>query len=245
MIRALAVMAAMILLPAGIATAGAGSHWAYDGKQGPEHWGELSEEYAACAAGRNQSPIDLVADVDADLPALSFDYDRPGIIEELDTGHSIQENARPGNYLTFLGERFELKQLHFHSPSEHRVGGKSFPMEFHLVHTNEAGKIAVVGLLFSEGDMNPLLEKLPAFRAARGAGAPAVPLDFDEVVSERERYFVYNGSLTTPPCSEGVTWIVVKQPVEASGEQIKLLHDMVGSDTNRPIQPHNARIVLD
>ena len=245
MSRALAVMAACILLHAGLAYAGAGAHWEYAGEQGPEHWGELSEAYAACAEGKNQSPIDLVADVDADLPALKFDYDRPGIIEELDTGHSVQENTRPGNYLSHMGDRFELKQFHFHSPSEHLVGGEAFPMEVHLVHTNAAGAIAVVGLLFVEGEANPLLEKLPVFRAARGSKSPAEPVDFNELIPERDSYFVYNGSLTTPPCSEGVRWIVIKRPIAASAEQIELLHDVVGRNTNRPIQPHNTRIVLD
>ena len=245
MTRAMAVMAACILLPAGSVSAGAGAHWEYDGKQGPEHWGELTQEYAACAEGKNQSPIDLVADVHADLAPLNFDYHQPGIVEELDTGHSIQENARPGNFLTFLGERFELKQFHFHSPSEHLVGGKSFPLEVHLVHKSEVGELAVVGLLFDEGDQNPILEKLPLFRAARGADAAADPVDFNEIIPERDRYFLYNGSLTTPPCSEGVSWVVIKQPIKASAEQIQLLHDVVGTDNNRPIQPHNSRLVLD
>jgi len=242
---AMAAMAAWILFPTGSVGAGAGAHWSYHGKEGPEHWGELTEEYAACAEGRNQSPIDLIADIDADLAALSLDYEQPGIIEEVDTGHSIQENARPGNYLTFLGRRFELKQFHFHSPSEHRVGGKSFPMEAHLVHMNEAGELAVVGLLFDEGDQNPILEKLPLFRAVRGGEASGEALDYNEIIPGRDRYFTYNGSLTTPPCSEGVTWVVIKEPVKASAEQIRLLHDVVGTDNNRPVQPHNSRLVLE
>jgi carbonic anhydrase len=241
----MAVMAAWILLPAGSVSAGAGAHWGYDGTEGPEHWGELDEAFEACAEGKNQSPIDLVADIDAELAALNFDYHQPGIVEEVNTGHAIQENARPGNYLTFRGERFELKQFHFHSPSEHRVGGRSFPMEVHLVHMNEARELAVVGLLFEQGDMNPMLEQLALFRKARGGEASAELVDYDKIIPVRDRYFVYNGSLTTPPCSEGVTWVVIKQPIKASGEQIQLLHDAVGADNNRPIQPHNSRLVLD
>lgn len=225
--------------------AGEETHWSYEGEEGPEHWGELAEEFDMCARGRNQSPIDLVADIDADLPELIFDYTNPGNLDEINTGHAIQEMVNPGNFILFSGERFELKQFHFHGPSEHLVGGRSFPMEVHFVHQNEEGDYAVVGLLFEEGEFNELMNELPSFRVERGEDPHADPVDFNELVVGREEYFLYNGSLTTPPCTEGVRWVVLKRPIIASPEQIQHFHDLLGFDNNRPIQPHNSRFVLD
>lgn len=222
-------------------------HWEYTGEHGPEHWGQLAEEFDICRKGENQSPIDLVADIDADLPKLHFDYTKPGWLEEVNTGHAIQENVMPGNFVSTPGreDRFELKQFHFHSPSEHTVNGKHYPMEVHLVHQNETGKYLVVGLMFEEGEKNLLLEQLPSFRIARGESPHGDPVDYNLLVQKRDDYFLYNGSLTTPPCTEGVQWVVMKQPIIASEEQIQHYHDLLGFDNNRPIQPHNARIILE
>ena len=220
-------------------------HWDYEGEEGPEHWGELSAEFDICARGRNQSPIDLVADIHADLPELVFDYTNPGNLVEVNTGHAIQENVRPGNDIVIKGERFELRQFHFHSPSEHLVGGEAYPMESHWVHQNEKGDYVVVGLLFEEGETNELMNQLPSFKAARGEDPFADPVDINELIKGRSEYYLYNGSLTTPPCTEGVYWIVLKRPLIASPEQIQHYHDLLGFDNNRPIQPHNARVVLE
>jgi len=220
-------------------------HWDYEGEEGPEYWGELSEEFDMCSKGRNQSPIDLAPDIHADLPELIFDYTNPGNLVEVNTGHAIQENVRPGNYILIKDDRFELKQFHFHSPSEHLVNGKAYSMETHWVHQNKKGDYVVVGLLFQEGEFNDLLNQLPSFRAARGEDPFADPVDINELVKGRSDYFLYNGSLTTPPCTEGVKWIVLKQPVIASPEQIQHYHDLLGFDNNRPIQPLNSRLILD
>jgi len=225
--------------------AGEDVHWDYEGEEGPEYWGELSEEFDMCAKGRNQSPIDLVADIHADLPELTFDYTNPGNLVEVNTGHAIQENVRPGNYILIKDDRFELKQFHFHGPSEHLVDGEALPMEVHFVHQNKKGDYVVVGLLFQEGEFNDLLNQLPSFRAARGEDPFADPVDINELVKGRSDYFLYNGSLTTPPCTEGVKWIVLKQPVIASPAQIQHYHDLLGFDNNRPIQPLNSRLILD
>lgn len=220
-------------------------HWDYEGTEGPEHWGKLTQEYDICSRGKNQSPIDLVANVDAELPELNFDYVHPDILSEVNTGHAIQENVEPGNSIQLLGKSYELKQFHFHSPSEHTVKGDYHPMEVHLVHQNEAGAYVVVGLLFEEGPRNAVMDQLPSFRAARGEDPRTEPFDYNQLVTNRTQYFLYNGSLTTPPCTEGVQWIVIQEPILASPEQIQHYHDLLGFDNNRPVQPRNARIVLE
>ena len=227
------------------AWASEGAHWTYEGTEGPEHWGELSEAFDMCSKGRNQSPIDLVAHLSPELPELIFEYTRPGDLDEINTGHAIQETVNPGNYIVFYDERYELKQFHFHSPSEHLVDGEAFAMEVHFVHQNQEGNYAVVGLLVQEGETNELLNQLPSFRAARGEDPHGDSVDFNELITDRTSYFLYNGSLTTPPCTEGVQWILLKQPLIASPEQIQHYHDLLGFDNNRPIQPHNSRLVLD
>jgi carbonic anhydrase len=220
-------------------------HWDYGDSEGPENWGKLAVDFDMCARGQNQSPIDLEADIDVDLPELDFEYENIGFLQEVNTGHAIQENVSPNNYLHVKGIKFELKQFHFHSPSEHTVGGEYYPMELHLVHQNSEGKYAVVGLLFQAGEPNELMNQLPSFKAARGVDPHSNPVDINDLIRERENYFQYNGSLTTPPCTEGVFWIVLKQPIIASSDQIQHYHDLLGFDNNRPVQPHNARGILE
>lgn len=236
--------AALLITSAGSFAASEDPHWTYEGEEGPENWGTLAEDFDTCAKGVNQSPIDLVPDVGADLPALNFDYTNPGV-QEINTGHAIQEEVNPGNFVTFLDDRFELKQFHFHSPSEHTVGGEHFPMEVHLVHQDKNDDYLVVGLMFEEGARNEILDMLPSFRKQRGEDPYGDPIDIDMLITNRGDYFLYNGSLTTPPCTEGVQWVVIKQPIIASPDQIQHYHDLLGFDNNRPIQPHNSRLVVD
>ena len=219
-------------------------HWTYSGDEGPEHWGDLSPDFGACASGKNQSPIDLFGGMDADLPELIFDYKSSSVIDEINNGHTIQENLRPGNFVTIRGQRYQALQFHFHSPSEHHVNGESFPMEVHIVHANEAGALAVIGIMFKIGDRNPLLDQLESFRPSY-LPPNTEPVDYNAIISTRSEYFTYSGSLTTPPCTEGVLWVVLENPINASEEQIRKFFDTFGFNTNRPIQPHNARIVLE
>lgn len=239
------LVATLTVWPLVLNASGEEPHWDYSGLDGPEHWGELAEEFYICSKGKNQSPVDLVADVAADLPELNFEYTQPGLLIEENTGHAIQENVRPGNYLLISGERFDLIQFHFHSPSEHTVNGNYFPMEVHFVHQNEDGDYLVVGLMFEEGDHNENMDQLPSFRAKRGEDPHGEPVDYNRLITDREDYFLYNGSLTTPPCTEGVQWIVLKSPIIASPAQIQHFHDLLGFDNNRPVQPHNSRVILD
>ncbi|NNK31899.1 MAG: carbonic anhydrase [Xanthomonadales bacterium] len=245
MYRCFLMLVVFLAWPLAAAAAEKGPHWDYEGEDGPEHWGELASEFDMCSRGRNQSPIDLVAKADVDLPELEFDYTKPGRLAELNTGHAIQENVRPGNFISFLDERYELKQFHFHSPSEHAVNGAHYPLEVHFVHESAAGDLLVIGLMFEAGEHNENMDKLPAFREKRGEPPLGEPVDYNELVRGRSDYFLYNGSLTTPPCSEGVQWVVMKQPIVASESQIQYIHDLLGFDNNRPLQPHNARVILE
>lgn len=232
-----------------MAVAESGSpHWSYEGEDGPAHWGELADEYMMCSWGANQSPIDLVAVAHTDLPELVFDY-YSNKINQTNNGHTILQNIEPGSSLRIpeRNESFELKQFHFHSPSEHTVNGKSFAMELHFVHINVDGALAVVGVLIDEGDAHPVLSKLWSFMPEQAGETIQKPVAFEEsgLLPPTDEYFAYGGSLTTPPCSEGVRWIVLKEPLQVSEEQIAIFKKRVGRATNRPIQPANARVIVD
>ena len=233
-----------ILLLLGTAPASA-QHWGYEGENGPERWSKLDPAFAMCSLGRNQSPIDIGDTLDAPLKPLGIAY-RPGASKITNNGHTVQVDFAPGSTLSVDGRSFELKQFHFHAPSENRVGGRSFPLEAHLVHADKEGNLAVVAVMFSEGTEHPALARL--WRALPdGAGKSSTPDPGISAVSllpaDRD-YYRYNGSLTTPPCSEGVRWLVMKKPVSASGAQIAAFVRAVGVPNNRPIQPVNARPVL-
>jgi carbonic anhydrase len=210
-------------------------HWSYTGEDSPQQWGDLSADDLMCSKGKNQSPIDLSGAVEADLQTLVLDY--------RNRGHTIQENLNPGNFATIRDQRYEAKQFHFHSPSEHRVDGKSFPLEVHVVHANPQNHLAVVGILFDEGEENSMLNQLTRFRPPEMAPYDG-PIDYNRIITGLDEYFTYSGSLTTSPCSEGVIWIVLKNPITASRRQIDRFHKAMGADTNRPIQPRYARTIL-
>lgn len=223
-------------------------HWTYEGEEGPEHWGDLADDFRMCDEGRNQSPIDLVSDVHAKLPELEFEYYSTPL-NEINNGHTIQQNVEPGSYFRIpdRGVEFELKQFHFHSPSEHTVNGRYYAMELHFVHANEQGDLAVVGVLIKEGEEHPVLKKLWSFMPENAGDTSEQPIGIEDtdLLPPTRKYFVYGGSLTTPPCSEGVKWIILKTPIEASAEQIATFKKRVGPTTNRPVQPTNARLILD
>jgi carbonic anhydrase len=220
-------------------------HWGYSGEAGPENWAKVDGKNMLCGIGRNQSPIDLANFVEADLKALKLDY-KAGASEILNNGHTVQVNYAPGSTLTVDGRTFELKQFHFHAPSENRIGGKQFPLEGHLVHADKDGNLAVIALMFQEGAANPLLaklwEKMPA--KAGDKGALSTGLSATQLLPAERAYYRFNGSLTTPPCSEGVWWLVMKKPSTASKAQVEQFSKTMGFANNRPIQPVNARPVL-
>lgn len=223
-------------------------YWSYEGESGPEHWGELSPDFLMCSEGWNQSPINLVNDVDANLPALEFNYFSANI-NEVNNGHSIQQNMNPGSFLRVPEKNLEfgLKQFHFHSPSEHTIDGKSFAMEVHFVHADKHGNLAVVGIMIDEGEEHPVLKQLWAFMPENPGETRQEPIGIEEtnLLPPTREFFAYSGSLTTPPCTEGVRWVVLKTPIQASAEQIAIFKKRVGPATNRPVQPLNARMILD
>ncbi|MCZ7565770.1 MAG: carbonic anhydrase family protein [Burkholderiales bacterium] len=232
-------------LAIGSAAPAAAQHWGYSGEAGPQHWAKIDAKYAMCGLGRNQSPIDLDGFVEADLQALKLGY-KAGAAEIVNNGHTIQVNYAQGSMLTVNGRSFELKQFHFHAPSENRVGGKRFPLEGHLVHADSQGTLAVVAVMFQEGAANPLLAKLWQKMPAKAGGKAALPdgLSVAQLLPADRDYYRFNGSLTTPPCSEGVWWLVMKQPVSVSKAQVEKFSKTLGFANNRPTQPINARTVL-
>ncbi|MBE9398641.1 carbonic anhydrase family protein [Pontibacterium sp. N1Y112] len=220
-------------------------HWTYSGQGGPDQWGVLDKSFGACGDGKSQSPINITRVVDGELPALGMTYTAGGN-EVLNNGHTIQVNYAAGNVLS-VGERsFELKQFHFHAPSENMIQGRSFPMEAHFVHADKDGNLAVVAVMFKQGEENAELEKawaqMPA--DANHKEALTASVDANLLLPENRDYYRFSGSLTTPPCSEGVNWFVMKDSVTASQAQIDKFTHVMGHPNNRPVQPIHARIVV-
>ena len=214
--------------------------WSYSGETGPAEWATLSEEYAACAVGSEQSPIDIPGETaqNAELPALSFDYGAASARIE-DGGHGVLVTPETSLGLTIGDDRYSLLQFHAHDPSEHTIDGRSYPLEIHFVHQNEAGQLAVVGVMIEEGEADPAFG--PVIEGLQADGATAT-VEFAQLLPERLDYFTYDGSLTTPPCSEGVRWIVLAEPIQIGAEQLAALSEGHGA-TNRPVQPLEGRIV--
>ena len=243
--KKLLIAAILLVLSSGAYAAGDGAHWYYYGEHGPKHWGELDHAYRACSEGKNQSPINLTGFIESDLRPIEFNYDA-GAKEIVHNGHTVQVNFAPGSEIFVDGHAFELKQVQFHAPSENHIEGKSFPMEAHLVHADEAGNLAVVAVMFVEGDTNPSLAGVWSYMPGIEGGKQYFPsgVSAEGILPANRDYFRFNGSLTTPPCSEGVEWFVMKEPVAVSKDQIEKFVNVMGHPNNRPIQPLNARQVL-
>lgn len=220
------------------------AHWSYEGATGPAHWGELAPEYALCAAGRSQSPIDIDGTTSADLPNLTFHY-APTPVEIVNNGHTVQVNYAAGSYLEVDGVRYDLAQFHFHAPSEHTIGGKHAAAEMHLVHKSATGELAVVGVLLEQGEHNarfaPVWDNLPGKPGA--AQRFAATIDADDLLPADPRTYRYSGSLTTPPGTEGVRWHLMVEPVPLSSAQLAAF-TRVYRGNNRPLQARNGRQVL-
>ncbi|WP_421264279.1 carbonic anhydrase [Aeromonas veronii] len=222
----------------------AAPHWEYSGEAGPAHWAKLTPEFGQCA-GSNQSPVNLSGLVEAKLAPLVLHY-KAGGNTVVNNGHTVQVGYAPGSTLQLDGTRFELKQFHFHAPSENLIEGKSYPLEGHLVHVSDKGEIAVVAVMFEAGKANPVLAAAWSALPAKVGEIQAlkVPLSAEQLLPENRDYYRFSGSLTTPPCSEGVRWLVMKQPVEVSQAQIDAFKAVMHHPNNRPVQPLNGRVVL-
>lgn len=217
-------------------------HWSYGEKAGAEGWGALSPDFAVCETGTTQSPIDLVDATRGALPDLRFNY-APTPLEIENTGHTVQVVYQPGSAITVDSVSYELLQFHFHTPAEHQLRGKELPAELHLVHRATDGELAVVGVLIERGGENaalaPVWDHLPK-KPGEERQMPSVRISAEELLPADRRHYRYAGSLTTPPCTEGVKWLVIAQPIEMSAEQIQALHSSIGT-SNRPVQPLGSR----
>ncbi|MBV6624885.1 MAG: carbonic anhydrase [Rivularia sp. (in: Bacteria)] len=222
------------------------TNWGYIGKEGPENWGNISSDFEVCRLGETQSPVNLESAVDADLPALKIDYKQTPL-RIINNGHTIQVNYQPGSTLTLDGETYELLQFHFHHPSEHKVNGEALPMELHLVHKNEKGALAVVGVFLKEAKANPTLQKVwqaMPLQKGKEKNVSNVSVNAAELLPENQDYYRYFGSLTTPPCSETVNWIVLKEPVEISSRQVEKFAKIFPMNA-RPVQLVKRRFLLE
>lgn len=219
--------------------------WGYAGEGAPERWADLSADYAACAEGASQSPIDIVeAPALAGAPPPSFDYGGRST-EIARSKHSVHTHFDERNTLRSAEGDYRLLQIHWHTPSEHRIAGRSFPMELHLVHQRESGEIAVVGILYEVGAADPAIQRLlDAAPAARGDAAQNSDLAGRDFQPDEASYYAYDGSLTTPPCSEGVAWFIMRERRTVSAKQLAALSKIVGGENNRPVQPLNGRSVV-
>ncbi len=215
--------------------------WSYGVENGPEDWGLMSEEYVACGEGLEQSPIDVQTESAAveELDPLEFSWGG-GDLKVEDTGLGFMATPNGEHMLMVGDDTYKLLQFHAHTPSEHMVDGKSFPMEIHFVHQNDAGELAVVGVMFEEGATSA--QYAPVVASAAAGGGSATLDDILALLPSERAYFTYAGSLTTPPCSEGVRWILLKESMELGADQIKVFADAHGT-TNRPVQPLGARVV--
>lgn len=222
-------------------------HWSYSGETGPSHWGALEHDYGACGTGKTQSPIDIRSH-DArqePLPALQFDY-KPTPLHIVNNGHTIQVNVGPGSALIVGGARYELVQFHFHHPSEEQIDGKSFDMVAHLVHRNAKGQLAVVAVPIRSGSRNALLATLSTHfphQAGLEAAVQGVTIDPAGLLPREHGYYAFGGSLTTPPCTEGVRWMVLKSAATASSAEIATFAVLYPHNA-RPVQPLNGRRIL-
>jgi carbonic anhydrase len=223
------------------AAGAASDHWSYGGKEGPAHWG------ATCKTGKNQSPIDIssAAAKPEKLPPLSFDY-RPGPLHIIDTGHTVQVNVEPGSSLTVGKDRYSLVQLHFHKPSEEAVDGRHYAMVAHFVHRDLTGQLAVVAVLLKAGEDNPVIDKFWRYiprEKGREEILHAVNMNPAQLLPIGRSYFTYQGSLTTPPCTENVRWFVLKSPGRIGLNQVLTFGRLYRANA-RPVQPLNKRAVL-
>lgn len=243
--RTAATLAGLALTLACASAQEGAHHWSYKGHTGPMHWAALEQEFAACGAGREQSPIDIRPGTaeKAQLPAIAFDY-QPAPLKIVDNGHTIQVNYPPGSFITVDGQRYELQQFHFHKPSEEAIDGRHAAMVAHLVHKDDQGHLAVVAVLLNPGEVNPMVatlwNNLPARKGQEVASN--VQINVADLLPPDRSYYTFAGSLTTPPCSEGVRWFVLKNPATLSAGEIGRFGQAYPMNA-RPLQPLNDRMV--
>ncbi len=220
-------------------------HWDYEGPGAPENWSKLDPQNKACAIGERQSPIDIKDGIKVDLEPIKFNY-QPSTFRIVDNGHTVQVQVGEGS-ISLTGKSYELVQFHFHRPSEEKINGQRFDMVVHLVHKADDGQLAVVAVLLERGNENPFIQTLwnymPLEKNAP-VSPPSAMVDLNALLPASRNYYTYMGSLTTPPCSEGVLWLVMKQPVQVSPEQINIFSRLYRNNA-RPIQPSGGRLIKE
>lgn len=224
--------------------------WSYHGRTGPDYWGKQSPSFTTCEAGKNQSPVNINTNKATDIKQASLMFDYSMLIPDKikHTGNTIQVDVGLGNSIKIDDETFDLQNFNFHSPSEHTVNGKRFPFEAHFVHKNRDGELLVVAMMFIPGQADATLTELWK-NMPRKAGDEnrlgAKTLKSLESEMKVSNYYRLNGSLTTPPCTEGVRWFVLKTPMTISAEQLHIFETTMGDTNNRPVQKLNARLILE
>ncbi|MBD2420471.1 carbonic anhydrase family protein [Anabaena cylindrica FACHB-243] len=216
-------------------------HWSYGGAANPTKWSQISTEFAMCELGRDQSPINIDDAVQGTPINIEFNY-KPTPLSVVNNGHTVQVNYKSGSTININGEKYELLQFHFHTPSEHTISGKASALELHLVHRNGKGQLAVVGVMMAKGTTNPLIEQIWKHIPAAGKNniVQNSTISAANLLPKNKAYFSYTGSLTTPPCSESVKWNVLAEPIQVSEEQIEAFQNLYQVNA-RPVQPINGR----
>jgi len=221
------------------------NHWDYEGEFGPENWGKINPAWSQCGAGKRQSPIDIRDGMKVNLDEIDFNY-RPSDYSEVDNGKTVQVNLARGNFMTIGNQSYELVQFHFHRPSEEKINGKGTEMVIHLEHRGPGGKLAIVAVLLERGKANDAIQtvwnNIPLEKNQQVS--PGEPLDPMELLPQRREYYTYMGSQTTPPCTENVLWLVMKQPMTASPAQMALFSRLYPLNA-RPVQESEGRMVKE
>lgn len=220
--------------------------WGYQAGAGPAHWARVAPEYHRCRSGQRQSPIDVRGFSEAALPPLDLRYWR-GATGLRNSGHSVALSFPPGNRLTIDGADYALHEVHFHTPAEHRVEGRRYALEAHFVHRSAGRGVAVIAVVYDTGAADPVLaqfiDAVPRY-LGQANHLPDRPRPIHLLPASTLEYYRYYGSLTTPPCTEPVLWLIMKQPRSASAEQIATLRAAIDGPNNRPLQPRNGRHIL-
>ncbi len=221
-------------------------HWSYSGANGADKWGSLDNEFATCGVGQRQSPIDIRRTVKADLPPIQFAY-KPVPLAIVDNGHSIKVDTANAGGLVVDGESYELVQFHFHKPSEEKINGKAYDMVVHLVHQSKGGKLAVIAVLMEAGKEQKLIRTLWThlpLEQEKPVVREDVKIDPMQLIPPKPGYYTFLGSLTTPPCTEGVLWLVMKTPIQVSKEQLASFATVYKNNA-RPVQATNGRVIKE
>lgn len=221
-------------------------HWTYEGKAGPEHWSELTSDFHICHEGKSQSPINIKDPIEGHLQALDLAY-HTSAEKVLNNGHTIQVTVDEEDDFVLDNEKFTLRQYHFHTPSENQINGHTFPLEAHFVHSKEDGDLAVVAVMFEVGKENPALTPLIDAMPKQENQQVSInrQVNLRDLFPEDLHYYRFSGSLTTPPCSEGIRWLVLKQPVTLSQAQLDAFKQALKTTNNRPLQHLNGRMIVE